>query len=47
MKQASVLMAAFLYQASMREERLPRKPLPANVTIVPDTGKSSSVAAQE
>ncbi|HVK04026.1 MAG TPA: M20/M25/M40 family metallo-hydrolase [Armatimonadaceae bacterium] len=47
MKQASVLMAAFLYQASMREEKLPRKPLPANVTIVPDTGKSSSVAAQE
>jgi carboxypeptidase Q len=26
MKQASVLMAAFLYNAAMREEKLPRKP---------------------
>jgi len=27
--QASVIMASFLYNAAMREERLPRKPLPA------------------
>ncbi len=47
MKQASILMAAFLYQAAMRDEKLPRKPLPANVTIVPDTGKSSSVASKD
>lgn len=29
MKQASVIMAAFLYNAAMREDKLPRKPLPA------------------
>ncbi|HKX26460.1 MAG TPA: M20/M25/M40 family metallo-hydrolase [Blastocatellia bacterium] len=28
MKQASVIMAAFVYQAAMRDERLPRKPKP-------------------
>ena len=28
MKQASVIMAAFVYNAAMREEKLPRKPLP-------------------
>jgi carboxypeptidase Q len=29
MKQASVIVAAFLYNAAMRAEKLPRKPLPA------------------
>ena len=29
MKQASVIMAAFVYNAAMRDEKLPRKPLPA------------------
>lgn len=28
MKQASVIMAAFVYNAAMRDEKLPRKPLP-------------------
>ena len=28
MKQAAVIMAAFLYNAAMRDEKLPRKPLP-------------------
>ncbi|MBS1787070.1 MAG: M20/M25/M40 family metallo-hydrolase [Acidobacteria bacterium] len=28
MKQASVIMAAFLYNAAMRDEKLPRKPMP-------------------
>jgi hypothetical protein len=28
MKQAAVIMAAFVYNAAMREERLPRKPMP-------------------
>lgn len=28
MKQASAIMAAFIYNAAMREEKLPRKPLP-------------------
>lgn len=36
MKQASVLMAAFLYNAAMRDELLPRKPLPA--PTAPTTG---------
>lgn len=27
-KQASVIMATFLYQAAMREDRFPRKPMP-------------------
>ncbi|MGH9753878.1 MAG: M20/M25/M40 family metallo-hydrolase [Blastocatellia bacterium] len=30
MKQASVIIAAFVYNAAMRDEKLPRKPLPAN-----------------
>ncbi|UOQ76240.1 M20/M25/M40 family metallo-hydrolase [Hymenobacter sp. 5516J-16] len=29
MKQASVLVASFVYQAAMRDQKLPRKPLPA------------------
>ena len=29
LKQASVIMAAFIYNAAMRDEKLPRKPLPA------------------
>jgi hypothetical protein len=28
MKQASVIMAAFVYNTAMRQEKLPRKPLP-------------------
>jgi Zn-dependent M28 family amino/carboxypeptidase len=31
MKQASTIMAAFVYNAAMRDEKLPRKPLPPNV----------------
>jgi carboxypeptidase Q len=31
MKQASVIIAAFVYNAAMRDEKLPRKPLPPNV----------------
>lgn len=34
-KQASVIMATFAYQAAMRDERLPRKPLEGNPTIQP------------
>ncbi len=32
LRQASVILAAFLYQAAMREDRLPRKPLPVAPT---------------
>ena len=28
LKQASVIMASFLYHAAMRDEKLPRKPMP-------------------
>jgi carboxypeptidase Q len=31
MKQASVIIASFVYDAAMRDEKLPRKPLPPNV----------------
>jgi hypothetical protein len=34
MKQASVIMASFVYNAAMRDEKLPRKPLPPN-TVKP------------
>ena len=34
LKQASVLVASFVYQAAMRDQKLPRKPLPA---AKPDT----------
>ncbi len=30
MKQAAVIMAAFVYNAAMMDEKLPRKPLPAS-----------------
>ncbi|MBO0721102.1 MAG: M20/M25/M40 family metallo-hydrolase [Blastocatellia bacterium] len=30
MKQAAVIMAAFVYNAAMREEKLPRKPMPSS-----------------
>jgi carboxypeptidase Q len=30
MKQASVIMAAFVYNAAMRDEKLPRKPMPSS-----------------
>ena len=32
LKQASVIMAAFLYKASMAKERMPRKPMPTQAT---------------
>lgn len=35
MKQAAIIMAAFVYNAAMREEKLPRKPLPATAQAAP------------
>ena len=35
MKQASVIMASFAYNAAMRDEKLPRKPLVGEVTVTP------------
>ncbi len=42
MKQAAVVMAAFLYNAAMRDEKLPRKPLPPNTE---DPAKAAAEAA--
>jgi Zn-dependent M28 family amino/carboxypeptidase len=39
MKQASVIIASFVYNAAMRDEKLPRKPLPS------DAVKPAPVAA--
>jgi hypothetical protein len=45
LKQASTIMAAFLYHAAMMDERFPRKPLPAAPSLPPsappDTGPST------
>ena len=45
MKQASVIMASFIYNAAMRDEKFPRKPLPPNtnkpaVSAATGSGKS-------
>ncbi len=53
MKQASVIMAAFVYNAAMRDEKLPRKPLPPNTerpvaaapASTPDTAKDATRAS--
>jgi hypothetical protein len=45
MKQASVIIAAFVYNAAMRDEKLPRKPLPANaVKPAPPVATAPSAA---
>ena len=36
-KQASVIMASFAYNAAMRDEKLPRRPLEGNPTIQPES----------
>jgi carboxypeptidase Q len=33
LEQASVIMAAFVYQTAMLDEKLPRKPLPKPTTL--------------
>jgi carboxypeptidase Q len=38
LKQASVIMASFLYHAAMRDERMPRKPEPVPVRVTDITG---------
>ena len=46
MKQASVIMAAFIYNAAMRDEKLPRKALPGTVqqAAVPTMSNSGAAA---
>lgn len=43
LKQASVIMAAFVYQAAMRDEKIPRKPAPGT-PAVPATKSGTSTA---
>lgn len=43
LKQASVVMAAFVYQAAMRDEKIPRKPAPG--TLATPAAKSASAPA--
>lgn len=46
LKQASVIMAAFVYQAAMRDEKIPRKLAPGTVSSATASAKSSSSAAK-
>ncbi len=48
-KQASVIMATFVYQAAIRDERLPRKPLEGEVVqaVKPETEAQPAAAAAE
>lgn len=41
LKQASVIMAAFVYQAAMRDEKIPRKPAPSTPVIPPAKKEST------
>jgi hypothetical protein len=44
-KQASIIMATFVYQAAMRDEKLPRKPLDGEVITVPSQSTAKAAAA--
>ena len=47
-KQASVIMATFVYHAAIRDERLPRKPLEGEIIkSVPPTAEPAAAAATE
>jgi hypothetical protein len=41
MKQASVIMAAFVYQAAMRDEKIPRKPAPGTAPVAATKGDTA------
>ena len=44
-KQASIIMATFVYQAAMRDEKLPRKPLDGEVIAAPTVQATPDAAA--
>ncbi len=46
-KQASIIMAAFVYQAAIRDEKLPRKPLDGDTVTVPPTAVPQAVATPQ
>lgn len=41
LKQAAVIMATFAYQAAMRDEKIPRKPVPAAPGAAGKTGAAA------
>jgi hypothetical protein len=47
MKQASVIMASFVYHAAMRDEKLPRKPLVGEIVQAPTTEKPAEEKTTE
>jgi hypothetical protein len=44
-KQASIIMATFVYHAAMRDEKLPRKPLDGEVIAAPTVQSAPDAAA--
>src|SRR5499426_2097594 len=47
MKQASVIIAAFVHNAAMRDEKMPRKPLPANAVKPAEPVAATPAATQD
>jgi hypothetical protein len=47
LKQASVIMASFIYNAAMRAEMLPRKPVPPDMPSRPEAGPAGPAGAPE
>ncbi len=47
MKQASVIIAAFVYNAAMRDEKIPRKPSPPNAVKPADPVAAPQAASQD
>ena len=46
MKQASIIMASFVYHAAMRDEKLPRKPLIGEVQSVPAPAEKQAASGE-
>ena len=46
-KQASIIMAAFVYQAAIRDEKLPRKPLDGEIITAPATPAPEAAATPQ
>ena len=45
-KQASIIMASFVYHAAMRDEKLPRKPLVGEVQKAPTGAEKQAVSGE-
>ncbi len=45
-KQASIIMAAFVYNAAMRDEKIPRKPLDGEIKAAETTPAKEPAAAE-